>query len=349
MTRGSYKWPSKLPGEATTRRSLLLQLIAASAWGQSKPRAETVAFDLSLLDEPLTHTDLFFLREHFPAPSVSVHGFRLLIGGAVEAPLELPYEDLLKEPSRVLTATVECAENPAGGGLVSTAEWTGASLGALLSRARPRPDAKFVRLTAADGFTRTIPRDKAAHPDTLVVWAMNGNRLTEAHGFPLRAVVPGWYGMDAVKWLRSIEATDREDPSDAYRRRVRSLLSGVRIAEPVRAIQVKSVFARPLDGAILTGRRFILRGAAWAGESQVERVEVSTDGGKSWAAARLAAAPPYTWALWDHAWKIPGPGEHQLAVRARDSQGREQPAERDASRVDDYEWNAWQVIRVVVK
>ena len=97
------------------------------------------------------------------------------------------------------------------------------------------------------------------------------------------------------------------------------------------------------------GRRFILRGAAWAGENRVRQVDVSVDGGKSWQTARLAGEPrTYTWVRWSHEWKIPCPGPYELAVRAIDDQGREQPAERSSNRVDDYEWNQIQLIRVTV-
>ena len=104
-----------------------------------------------------------------------------------------------------------------------------------------------------------------------------------------------------------------------------------------------------LDGAILVGRRFILRGAAWAGENRVRRVEVSTDGGKSWLPARLGSEPkPYAWICWSHEWTIAAPGLYQLSVTATDDQGRQQPAERPSSRVDDYEWNHRQTIQVTV-
>ena len=324
-----------------TRRSLLVQLLA---WGQSKPQAETSEFDLSLLDQWLTPQDLFFVREHFPAPAVSVHGWKLSVAGAVDAPFEILYDDLVQQERRVLPATLECAENPVGGGLVSTAEWTGVSLASLVAKARLRPEGRFLRLTGADGFTRTLPLAKALHADTLVVWSMNGNKLPGNHGFPLRAIVPGWYGMSSVKWLRTVEVTDREDTSEAYRRRLRSLLAGVRVAEPVGAVAVKSVFSRPLEGAILTGRRFVVRGAAWAGEKPVQAVDVSADGGKSWGRAGLGKPVPYTWALWEYEWKIPAAGDYELVVRADG-----QPGERAPDRVDEYEQNSWQRIRVTVK
>lgn len=327
-------------GGVCSRRAFL-----ALPWAQMAARkAETSAFDLSLLDEGATPNDLFFVREHFPAPAVAQQNWKLAVGGAVENPFELSYDELVAEPRKSLGVTLECAENPAGGGLVSHAEWSGSSLAALVDRARPRGEARLVRLRGADGdYARSIPIEKARHPATLLAHRMNGERLPPAHGFPLRAVIPGWYGMDSVKWLTHIELLAGPDHNAfPYVRRVRSLL-GERIAGPVTAMQVKSVFARPQDGAILVGRRFTIRGAAWAGENRVQAVEVSTDGGESWHAARVGDTEPYAWVRWEYEWKIPRPGEYKLMVRAAG-----QPGERPADRIDDYEQNGWQTVGVRV-
>ena len=163
-------------------------------------------------------------------------------------------------------------------------------------------------------------------PDPLLALTMNGEKLPVNHGFPLRAIIPGWYGMDSVKWLRSIDVLAGEPPSQDYVREVRSLLAGRQRADAVTAMNVKSAFSRPVDGAILFGRRFTLRGAAWAGENRVRRVEVSVDGGGSWQPARLDSEPkPYAWVCWSHEWKIARPGSYELAVTATDDQGRHSP------------------------
>jgi DMSO/TMAO reductase YedYZ molybdopterin-dependent catalytic subunit len=207
-------------------------------------------------------------------------------------------------------------------------------------------------MSGADGFSRIIPIAKALHADTLLAYNMNGERLLVNHGLPLRAVVPGWYGMDSVKWLREIEVL-REEVSLAslrhpYLRLTRSLLAGTRPAGPVRAMNVKSVFSRPMEGAILMSRKFIIRGAAWAGENRVQTVEVSTNGGKIWQQARLDGQPqPYSWITWAYTWQIPSAGPHDLIVRAMDDQGRRQPESRDPERADGYELNDWQRIRVI--
>lgn len=351
MTHAYYKWLSKLPGDGgqigLTRRLFLASAVAPALSAQ-KP--ELSNFDLSLLDRPATPNDLFFVREHFPTPSVTSAAWTLKVSGAVAAPFEIPLDDLAVRPQKRVGVTLECAENPVSGGLVSHAEWTGLSLASLLKTARPVAEASTVRLTGTDGFSRAIPLAQAMGPDSLLALTMNGEKLPVNHGFPVRAIIPGWYGMDSVKWLRSIDVVLGEPPSQDYAREVRSLLLGRQRAEAVTAMNVKSTFSRPLDGAILFGRRFTLRGAAWAGENRVRRVDVSIDGGGSWRPALLESeAKPYAWVCWSHEWKIAGPGLYQLSVTATDDRGREQPAERPSNRLDDYEWNQRQLIQVTVK
>ena len=325
---------------------------------------EVASFDLGLLDDWLTPNELFFVRNHFTAPKISAHDWKLAFFGALSAPFELSYEDLAAERQEQLAATLECAENPVGGGLVSNARWSGVSLAGLLERAQPRAEARFVRFWAADGVTasglgyaRSIPISKAMSSDSLLALRMNGETLPAAHGFPARAIVPGWYAMDSVKWLRKVEVLSDVDNSPfmtaAYQRQRRS--GAVTLPrEPISAMKVKSVFSRPLDGAILMGRRFTVRGAAWAGASRVRQVELSTDGGRSWKAAQLettsasSAQQPYSWVYWNYDWNIPSPGSYELIVRATDDRGQSQPADRLKERVDIYEQNSYQRVRCKV-
>jgi DMSO/TMAO reductase YedYZ molybdopterin-dependent catalytic subunit len=348
--RGSCKWPSNWDGDAgLSRRVFLGSAFAPLLWSAE---AESSSFDLSLLDDPTVPAELFFVREHFPAPNTSSAGWKLTIGGAVDKPFDVSYDELTAQPRKTLPVTLECAENGVGGGLVSHAEWTGVPLASLLQRGHGHAEANFVRLSGADGFSRNLPMEKAMHPDSLIVYSMNGEKLPVNHGFPLRAVIPGWYGMDSVKWLRSIEVR-REDESmlslrAPYVRMVRSLFAGGRPSGPVDAIQVKSLFSRPVDGALLTRRRFIVRGAAWAGLHRIREVEVSTDGLKTWSKAQLGEQRPYSWVLWSLDWTIPGPGRYDLVVRASDDAGHTQLDERAADRADGYEMNAPQRIQVTV-
>ena len=171
---------------------------------------------------------------------------------------------------------MECAENPVGGGLVSHAEWTGVALASVLQARTRSPRAQ---LSGADGFSRGIPLAKAMDPDTLLALTMNGEKLPVNHGFPLRAIIPGWYGMDSVKWLRASKCYLPRKGLCGYIRLVRSLRTGTQSSARVTAMQVKSTFSRPLDGAILMNRHFTVRGAAWAGENRIRQVEVSTNAG----------------------------------------------------------------------
>lgn len=334
----SYRWRSKYYGERLTRRVLLTSAFAALAPAQ---RPEVSPTDLSLIDDVAVPNELFFIREHFPQPDVlSAAAWKLSVAGR-----DYSFEDVMAKPGKTLPATLECAENATGGGLVSHAEWRGVPMASLLPENTKAP---FLKLVSADGYSRTIPSSKALHPDSIVAYSMNGEKLPMNHGFPLRAIVPGWYGTDSVKWLRRMELVETEEQSPAYLRRVKSFF-GTRDGERVAAMQVKSLFTRPQDGAILMKRRFILRGMAWAGENQVAKVEVSLDEATTWQTATLEGAPMlYSWRPWSYEWKIPHAGEYTLTVRARDDKGREQPRDRPSDRADEYERNEWLSVRVAV-
>ncbi|MBZ5561863.1 MAG: molybdopterin-dependent oxidoreductase [Acidobacteriia bacterium] len=319
----------------------LQRVIRQTAW--ANPEGEIESFDLSLLDEQITPNDLFFIRSHF-SPPASTDTWTISISGEVSRPYQVSVKDLPNFAQITVGATMECDENPVGGGLVSTAEWRGASLAALIEAAKPLPSAQFVRLWGADhNYAQSLPLLKATSADTLLAYRMNGDALPQAHGGPVRAIVPGWYGMYSVKWLSRLEML-AEDRDGNHLRQIR----GGR-TEPIRSMEVKSAFARPLDGAILSGWSFIVRGAAWAGEKSISKVELSTDGGRSWKAAQLLdRSQRYMWVRWQSAWKIASPGPHELVVQATDAEGNSQPAVRNPERLDGYERNECQRVRVQV-
>src|SRR6266516_599582 len=193
----------------------------------------------SSLDQFITPTEAFYVRTHFPIPKIDKRDWRLRVEGNVEKPFELGYEDLLRMQSRTIAVTLECAGNNRnflepkvkgvqwGLGAVGTAEWTGVPLSILLDRAGVKPEAVEVILEGADGgeledpkspagelkFARSIPLTKARN-DVLLAYKMNGNDLPPQHGFPVRAIVPGWYAMASIKWLQRIIVTDR--PFNGY-------------------------------------------------------------------------------------------------------------------------------------
>jgi hypothetical protein len=181
-------------------------------------------------------------------------------------------------------------------------------------------------------FARGLPLAKALHPDTLLAYRMNGEWLTPSHGFPVRLFVPGWYGVASVKWLRRIEVTDRPFPGYFQTSKYtiqRKGGNGLR-TEVVGPMQVKSEIIRPHDGAALGRGPNRLFGVAWAGEEAVAAVQVSTDGGRSWALADLLGPQvPYSWTLWEYLWEVAQPGEYSLLARANSAGGRVQPDHHD--------------------
>jgi DMSO/TMAO reductase YedYZ molybdopterin-dependent catalytic subunit len=310
-------------------------------------------FGISKLTPFPTPNEGFFVRNHFAVPQLAVKEWKLRVMGAVGSPRELDHDQLLELASRELAVTLECAGNGVGTGGVSTATWTGTPLAALLRQANLGRGVKHIRLVGADRgientgepaetFARSIPLEKALHPDTLLAFHMNGVPLPPEHGFPVRAIVPGWYGMDSVKWLTRIEALERADTSFYMTQRYVAIRLEVIGSDqsPVTRIQVKSMISQPAQGEILPLGPYTTRGAAWAGENNVAQVEVSTDGGENWNAASLEGNPrPYCWRLWNYRWLIAARGTYALSVRATDDQGNAQPATRDSRRLDSYELN----------
>jgi DMSO/TMAO reductase YedYZ molybdopterin-dependent catalytic subunit len=233
---------------------------------------------------------------------------------------------------------------------VSTAEWGGVSLASVLERAGVRPGAVEVILEGADSgelknppkpsgaihFARSLPLEKA-RKDVLLAYRMNGDELPASHGQPLRAVVPGWYGMASIKWLTRIVVTDRpfqghfQTVDYAYWDRRDGLPTRI----PITEMQVKSEIARPeMHEIVPAGSRYRVFGAAWGGEHEIRRVELSADGGKTWSDAKLTGKPlRYAWQFWEHEWRTPSkPGRYTLMSRATDSRGQAQPLERQPDR-----------------
>jgi DMSO/TMAO reductase YedYZ molybdopterin-dependent catalytic subunit len=326
---------------------------------------DNLEFPFPTLERFLTPNELFYVRTHFEVPDLEARTWRLSVEGAVEKPFEIGYDELRKMTSQTVTALLECSGNsrvflkpPQLGirweqGAVGNAEWTGIPLAALLERARVRESAVDVILEGADrgefkepypktpgqiSYARSLPLAKARQSEVLLAYRMNGKELPPAHGFPVRVVVPGWYGMASVKWLKRIVVTER--PFHGYfqtfmyttwQRR-----GGLPDLAPITDIQVKAQIARPaLNELIPAGSKYRMFGAAWAGEADVTRVEVSTDGGKRWADARLLGEPVrFAWRFWEYEWTPKQPGRYTVMARATDGLKRVQPIERDEDRRD---------------
>ncbi len=302
----------------------------------------------------------FFIRNHFRTPTISEEGWTLEIVGMVAKPLRLSYSDLLLASSVRRPLTLECAGNLSGGGGVSTAVWSGLPLESLLKQAGVQGGATTVIFHGADSgegegvppgthYERAIPIDKAMDPTTLLAYEMNGAALSPEHGFPLRALVSGWYGMDSVKWLTRIEVS--QSPFKGYFQQehyVAVKSNGDR--QIITRMRVNSKFLRPLDGEDIHGKAYQIEGVAWAGEGKISKVELRFGGDGAWQPAVMGdAAVPMVWARWSYPWSIPRPGQYSLEVRATDDDGNSQPLTRDPNRKDDYELNTPHRIRVNVR
>ena len=310
-----------------------------------------------------TPNERFYVRSHFAVPRLDSSTWRLRVEGAVEHPVELSYQDLLGMPADILDVTLECAGNgrsfltPAakgvqwGQGAVSTAKWQGVSLAAILKKAGVRRQATEVILQGADygepkdlplppgpiPFARSLPLQKALQGDVLIAYKMNGSDLPIAHGFPARAVVPGWYGVASVKWLTHILVTDRafQGYFQTTNYAIWERSTGIPARTPITELQVKAQIAQPQAAQkIKAGTTYRIYGAAWAGEPSISRVEISTNGGTSWQLATLLGNPArYTWRLWEYPWTVPGqPGTYTLLARATDSRGNVQDLLRQSDR-----------------
>ncbi len=335
--------------------------------------ARNHALPLEALRHELTPVGLHYLLIHFDIPAVDAVTWRLKLGGEVERPLELSLDDLKARPARTLAVTLECAGNgrsllaprpvsqPWLSEAVGTAEWTGTPLAPILAEAGVLGGDEVV-FTGLDrgvqgdveqDYERSLPLADARRDEVLLAWAVNGQELPPQHGFPLRVVVPGWYGMTHVKWLRSITVV--RGPFRGWQQDVSYRLrqSEEEQGEPVTRILPRSLLIPPGIPEFLSRARRLgpgpcrLEGRAWSGRGPVERVEVSTDGGRSWADARLGSAPSeFAWRGWAHDWDAE-PGEHVLCSRATDAAGNTQPLEPDWN-LDGFCNNAVQRVPVLV-
>jgi DMSO/TMAO reductase YedYZ molybdopterin-dependent catalytic subunit len=316
---------------------------------------------LENLRDFMTPTKSFYVRNHFPIPKIDKNKWRLAVEGEVEKPFEINFDELTKLEARKIPATLECAGNSRSflepkvkgvqwnlGG-VGNAEWTGVPLSILLERAGVRSNAIEIVLEGADrgklddpksprgeiNFARSIPIEKAS--DVLLAYKMNGEELPSENGFPVRAIVPGWYAVASVKWLQRIIVTPKpfngyyQTLDYAFWKREGNQARLTALSE----LQTKAEIIQPRNGEVAAANSNMrVRGTAWTGAGEITRVELSVDGGKNWTETKLLGeSKPNTWRLWEFDWKTPSkPGNATLLARATDSKGQTQPTERDADR-----------------
>jgi DMSO/TMAO reductase YedYZ molybdopterin-dependent catalytic subunit len=330
---------------------------------------------LEALQYAITPIGLHYLLIHFDIPVVDVAGWGLNVGGHVRNPMRLTLDQIRARPAKTIAVTLECAGNgrarisprplsqPWLIEAVGTAEWTGTSLGPLLDEAGVLDHAGDVVFTGMDRgiqgdveqqYERSLPLDECRRDEVLLAYAINGQPLPPQHGFPLRLIVPGWYGMTHVKWLRGITVLNREfagyQQAAAYHYRVEEGDPGV----PVTRILPRALMVPPGIPDFMSRVRFVrpshqvLAGRAWSGHAPVTKVEVSVDGGRSWAEAEMGEpVSAFAWRSWTYVWNADRPGELELCVRATDGAGNTQPLDQKWNR-EGVQNNSVQRVRVVV-
>ena len=342
-----------------TRRQLLLLSGAGSLLGPAlrADSLQNVSYPLRGISGSLTPAGLFFVRDHFSQPELSLESWQLSVEGRVERPYRIGFSDLLELPTKRIEAVLECSGNAADGAAASNGVWEGVPLSYLLEPAGLARHAEFVALEGYDSgrlfarspnlpFAQIVPVQKCLDSSSLVAFKLNDLFLPRRNGFPARALFSGWYAMNSVKWLRRLTVlgpNDRHSPfyesgmNLVYNRIVQS--GDERAVARLTSLQVKSVVAWPGDAAKLPSGNHIVWGFAWTGSGLVNEVDVSLDSGATWSSARLETKPgPFNWVRWSYAWSA-APGAYVVMSRATDSQGNRQPMLRDKARKDVYELN----------
>lgn len=339
----------------------------------------TMEMSMAALTSWITPIRNFFVRNNAIMPSsIDVGKWELRITGEVRRPVTINFRDLAGLTKKSVTNTMECAGNgrafydpriggvPWRKGAVGNAQFEGPRLRDLLRLAGLKRSARHVAFAGLDAapegaerFIRSIPLAKALDENSLVATHMNGAPLTMPHGFPARALVPGWIGSASIKWLQEVTVFDREyvgaymDPG--YRvpaEQAQQESVNRKTTLPLTSLRLKSIIAKPDENAVINlsaDGNVSVRGAAWGGEKPIASVEISTDGGRTWQAAALSPDHArYAWRLWEYEWKPPAPGNYELVSRARDIHGNRQPV-KPAWNAGGYLWNGMDRISVQVQ
>jgi DMSO/TMAO reductase YedYZ molybdopterin-dependent catalytic subunit len=279
----------------------------------------------------VTPNDKFYrIDTNIIVPSVDANAWRLNVRGLIkDGPLQFTYEELKAMPSTSEYATLECISDKVDGDLISTAYWKGVSLKSILDKAQVLPEAIYIVFRCSDGYDVGIPLDRGLMDGTILAYEMNGAPLPAEHGFPVRAIVPGLYGMMNAKWITDIELVDRVYEGFWQRRgwaNNANYQTHSKIVFPGDALRNR--FEELSTNAATVGSKSPIAGLAFAGDRGISKVEVSTDGGNTWQTASIKdPLSSDSWVLWALDWIPQNKGKYNIVVRASDNAGNIQSAE----------------------
>ena len=271
--------------------------------------------------KPITPNDKFYsVTKNIIDPNVRKAAWRLRVDGAVDKPRTYNFGDISSLPSVEQETTLECISNGVGGGLISNAVWKGVPLKKLIEAAGPKQGAVDILAHAADGYTFSVTFEKAMEDTTLLAYEMNGEPLPNRNGYPARLLVPGYYGEGSAKWVTRLELFDHQVEDRYYHKQ------GWRAKHVSTMSRFDDKRFNPMLPAKV-GKKTTLKGIAFAADRGVDKVEVSTDGGRSWQKAKLTyKSSQLSWVFWSYDWRPEKSGNQMLVVRATDGDGKLQIA-----------------------
>ncbi|WEG17846.1 sulfite oxidase [Alkalihalophilus pseudofirmus] len=297
-----------------------------------------------------TPASLFYKRNHFSYPPFNYANFWLSVNGSVKNPIAFSIEELLAHPSKTVEVVMECAGNKRSlfrpkvfgeqweKGAMSVGRFKGVPLKTLLEKANIDSDSHEVVIEGYDdgyrsdldnvyAYMRSLPLKKALHPDTLIAYSYNDQPLPFKHGYPIRLIVPGWYAMASVKWVKQITVISASfaGPFQTIDYMYYPNQDNNEDAFPVTTINVNSTIQYPLDRDIVDTGKHTIKGIAWTGDGVIKKVEVSVDGGESWMPASVDNGQEFSLSQWSLTYPFTAKKEHTIMSRATDSNKRTQP------------------------
>ncbi|AOY77867.1 sulfite oxidase [Clostridium formicaceticum] len=330
---------------------------------------------IHFLNERTTPIEYIYKRNHFLYPALDSAAFFLPVVGEVERPMVFPYNYIKSLPSKTIKMVLECAGNKRAyfdpktygeqwkDGAISQVAWKGVSLKDLLYFTGIRSTAIEVAFEGYDygtrkdidrvfPYARSLPLEKALHPDTIIAYELNSQPIPYDHGYPLRLVVPQWYGMASVKWLKEIRVIDHKftGPFQAIDYVYYPNKEDDFGKKPVTEIKVNSIIQQPMNYSVLDTGSHSINGIAWSGHGTIKEVELSFDQGLTWKNVELYQDKnqQHLWTFWKYAWTVEEKGEHTIMCRAKDSYGNIQPLEAEWNR-KGYGYNAVYIIKVKIE